>query len=96
MGSELLLPGPVRTLVALGGVIRSSRFVSTVGITALRITLGFLLGFSCAAIKKNIIKKLKIGKTYPVKITYVKNTITGSVKIKNDRPGSWPYREPKV
>ena len=50
MGSELLLPGPVRTLVALGGVIRSSRFVSTVGITALRITLGFLLGFSCAVV----------------------------------------------
>ena len=50
IGSELLLPGPARTLAALGGVIRSSRFMPIVGLTALRIALGFLLGFSLAVV----------------------------------------------
>lgn len=39
-------------------------------------------GIAKIIIKKNVIKKLKIGKKYTVKVTYVKDTITGLVKVK--------------
>lgn len=39
-------------------------------------------GIAKFTIKKNVIKKLKKGKTYTVKITYLKNTIKTKVKVK--------------
>ena len=39
-------------------------------------------GIAKITIKKNVIKKLKKGKKYTVKVTYIKNTITGLVKVK--------------
>ena len=39
-------------------------------------------GIAKIIIKKNVIKKLKVGKKYTVKVTYVKDIITGSVKVK--------------
>ena len=39
-------------------------------------------GIAKFTIKKNVIKKLKKGKTYAVKITYLKNTIKTKVKVK--------------
>ena len=39
-------------------------------------------GVAKFTIKKNIIKKLKRGKTYTVKITYLKNTIKTKVKVR--------------
>lgn len=39
-------------------------------------------GVAKFTIKKNIIKKLKRGKTYTVKVTYLKNTIKTKVKVK--------------
>ena len=39
-------------------------------------------GIAKFTIKKNVIKKLRKGKTYTVKITYLKNTIKTKVKVK--------------
>ena len=39
-------------------------------------------GIAKFTIKKNVIKKLKKGKTYTVKVTYLKNTIKTTVKVK--------------
>ena len=39
-------------------------------------------GIAQITIKKNVINKLKKGKTYAFKVTYVKNTIKSTVKIK--------------
>ena len=39
-------------------------------------------GFAKFTIKKNVIQKLKKGKTYTVKVTYLKNTIKTTVKAK--------------
>ena len=39
-------------------------------------------GVAKVTIKKNVIKKLKKGKTYTVKVTYVKDTIKTTVKVK--------------
>ena len=39
-------------------------------------------GVASKTLKKNIIKKLKKGKTYTVKVTYLKNTIKTTVKVK--------------
>lgn len=39
-------------------------------------------GIAKVTIKQNVIKKLKKGKTYTVKVTYIKDTIKTSVKVK--------------
>ena len=39
-------------------------------------------GIAQKTLKKNVIKKLKKGKTYTVKVTYLKNTIKTTVKVK--------------
>ena len=39
-------------------------------------------GIAQKTLKKNVIKKLKKGKTYTVKVTYLKDTIKTTVKIK--------------
>lgn len=39
-------------------------------------------GIAKVTIKKNVIQKLKKGKTYTVKVTYLKNTIKTTVKVK--------------
>ena len=39
-------------------------------------------GIAKVTIKKNVIKKLKKGKTYSVKVTYIKDTIKSTVKVR--------------
>ena len=39
-------------------------------------------GIAQKTLKKNVIKKLKKGKTYTVKVTYLKDTVKSSVKVK--------------
>ena len=39
-------------------------------------------GVAKVTIKKKVIKKLKAGKKYAVKVTYLKNTVKGKVKVK--------------
>jgi hypothetical protein len=39
-------------------------------------------GTAQKTLKKNVIKKLKKGKTYAVKVTYLKDTVKSSVKVK--------------
>ena len=39
-------------------------------------------GIAQKTLKRNVIKKLKKGKTYTVKVTYLKDTVKSSVKVK--------------
>jgi len=39
-------------------------------------------GIAQKTLTKNVIKKLKKGKTYTVKVTYLKDTVKSSVKVK--------------
>ena len=39
-------------------------------------------GIAQKILNKNVIKKLKKGKTYTVKVTYIKDTIKTTVKVK--------------
>ncbi|MDO5861123.1 hypothetical protein, partial [Methanobrevibacter sp.] len=39
-------------------------------------------GIAQKTLNKNVIKKLKKGKTYTVKVTYLKDTVKSSVKVK--------------
>ena len=39
-------------------------------------------GIAKVTIKKNVIQKLRKGKTYTVKITYLKNTVKTKVKVR--------------
>ena len=39
-------------------------------------------GIAKVIIKKNVVKKLKKGKKYTVKVTYIKDTIKTTVKVK--------------
>ena len=39
-------------------------------------------GLAKVTVKKNVIKKLKVGKKYTVKVTYLKDTVKGTVKVR--------------
>ena len=39
-------------------------------------------GIAKVIIKKNVVKKLKKGKTYAVKVSYLKDSVKSSVKVK--------------
>jgi invasion protein IalB len=39
-------------------------------------------GIAKKTLKRNVVKKLKKGKTYTVKVTYLKDTVKSSVKVK--------------
>ena len=39
-------------------------------------------GVAKLTIKKNVIKKLKVGKKYKMQVTYLKNTIKTTLKVK--------------